>query len=287
MVTPFDGDGKLDLKVAAQLAQWLVANGHDGLVIAGTTGEAPTLTHEEQAELIAAVVDAVDVPVVAGAGSNDTRSAVKNTAAAAGAGAAAILSVSPYYNRPSQAGIKAHFKAVAQSTDLPVVLYDVPARTGRKVEIDTILELAHDVANIVALKDAAANPAETAVMMSQAPADFELYSGDDGLTLAFMALGACGTIGVATHWTGAEQQAMFAAFERGDVAEARRINAALQLSYAFITSPATPSPQPTKAMMRVLGIPVGYPRPPMDQEPADLEQAARAVLATTSLANAG
>ena len=148
MVTPFREDGSLDLDAAASLAQWLVDNGSDGLVVAGTTGESPTLTHDEQIELIGAVASAVDVPVVAGAGSNDTAAAVELTERAGEAGARGILSVAPYYNRPSQAGLAKHFRTVAAATDLPVLIYDIPVRTGRKVDTATLLELAHGVANV-------------------------------------------------------------------------------------------------------------------------------------------
>lgn len=279
MITPFDDDGGLSLDVAADLARWLVEHGNEGLVIAGTTGESATLTHDEQIELIATVVDAVDVPVVAGAGSNDTRAAVELTERATAAGAAGILSVCPYYNRPSQAGLSEHFRAVAAATDLPVVLYDIPVRTGRKIEMDTLLELAHDVPNIVGLKDAAGDPAATAAFLGQAPEGFEVYSGDDSLTLPLLAIGAVGVIGVATHWAGVEHVAMLDAVECGDLAEARRINALLQESFAFETSAATPNPIPAKAMMRVLGLAVGVGRPPMHIVPPGLEAAARAVAA--------
>jgi len=223
------------------------------------------------------------VPVIAGTGSNDTRSAILNTGRATEAGATGILVVTPYYNRPSQAGLLSHFKAVAGATDLPVMLYDIPGRTGRKIETDTLLELAFDVDNIVAVKDAAGDPGETAVLISQAPDDFEVYSGDDGLTLPLLAVGAVGCVGVATHWTGAEHQALMAAIDKGDLGEARRINASLLPSFAFETSNDAPNPIPTKAMMRVIGIPVGYGRPPMDVEPDGLETVARAVLAGTQL----
>ena len=281
MVTPFGENGELDLDVAVELARWLVDHGNDGLVISGTTGESPTITADEQIELIAAVAGAVDVPVVAGTGSNDTRSAVSNTERASAAGASGILVVTPYYNRPSQAGLLAHFKAVAAATDLPVMLYDIPVRTGRKIDTDTLLELAHDVDNIVALKDAAGDLAATAMLISGAPEDFEVYSGDDSLTLPLMAVGAVGCVGVATHWTGLEHQDLMAAVEKGDLEAAREINASLLTSFAFESTPDAPNPIPTKAMMRVLGIPVGRGRAPMHIEPPGLEEAARTVAART------
>ena len=279
MITPFDKDGALDLDVAAQLANWLVDHGNDGLVIAGTTGESATLTHDEQIELIRTVAGAVDVPVIAGTGSNDTAAAIDLTERATAAGADGILVVTPYYNRPSQAGLLGHFTAVAGATDLPVVVYDIPVRTGRKIETDILLELAHDVDNIVGLKDAAGNPAETAVFISEAPEDFDVYSGDDNLSLPFISVGASGVIGVATHWTGAEHQDMFAAIDKGDLAAATAINQSLLQSFAFETGLEAPNPIPTKAMMRVMGLPGGPTRPPMGPEPDWVEIEAKAVLA--------
>jgi 4-hydroxy-tetrahydrodipicolinate synthase len=279
MITPFDDRGRLDLDGAAKLASWLVDQGNDGLVVAGTTGESPTLTHDEQIELIRTVCQAVSVPVLAGAGSNDTRAAVDLTERATEAGATGILSVAPYYNRPSQEGLALHFRAIAAATDLPVVLYDIPVRTGRKVDTSTLLSLAHEVPNIVGVKDAAANPAETAALVAQAPDDFEVYSGDDVLTLPLLAVGAVGVIGVATHWAAAETRDMIRAFLAGDVARARAINQRLLPSYAFETGDRHPNPIPTKAMMKVLGLPGGDCRPPMGPEPDDLQQRARRILA--------
>lgn len=283
MVTPFREDGSLDLDAAAQLAQWLAENGNDGLVIAGTTGEAPTLTHDEQISLVGSVASAVDIPVVAGTGSNDTAAAVELTERATEAGADGILSVAPYYNRPPQAGLAKHFRAVAAATDLPVVIYDIPVRTGRKVDTSTLLELALGVENIVGLKDAAGDPAETARLIARAPGDFEVYSGDDSLNLALLAVGAVGFISVAAHWSGAEHSAMLSAFEGGDVAAARRINAGLIPSYEYETGLAAPNPIPTKVMMRLIGLPVGRCRPPLDVEPEGLAEVAAEVLAGTRL----
>lgn len=281
MVTPFGDDGSLDLEAAARLAAWLVDHGTDGLVIAGTTGESATLSHDEQIDLVAAVAETVDVPVIAGAGSNDTRAAVELTERATAAGATGILTVTPYYNRPSQAGLLGHFRAVAEATSLPVMVYDIPARTGRKIETDTLLELAHEVPNIVGLKDAAGDPAETALFLSEAPDDFEVYSGDDSLTLPLLAIGAVGLVGVATHWTGLEHQELVTAVEQGDLATARKVNADLQASFAFESSLAAPNPIPAKVMMNLLGLHVGPCRPPMDTIPEGLEGMARNVVAST------
>ncbi len=283
MVTPFADDGSLDLETAASLAQWLVDNGSNGLVVAGTTGEAPTLTHDEQIDLISTVASVVDAPVVAGAGSNDTVAAVELTERAQEAGADGILSVAPYYNRPSQAGLAKHFTTVAAATDLPMLIYDIPVRTGRKVDTATLLELAYGVDNIVGIKDAAGDPAETAALIAQAPEGFEVYSGDDSLTLPLLAVEAVGVIGVATHWAGAEHADMIAAFERGDVGTAAKINASLIPSFDYETGLTAPNPIPAKAMMRLIGLPVGRCRPPLDVEPEGLAEAAAEVLAGTRL----
>ena len=283
MVTPFSDTGALDLDGAAELARWLVSCGNEGLVVAGTTGESPTLSHAEQIDLIAAVTDAVDVPILAGAGSNDTAAAVELTERATAAGAAGILSVAPYYNRPPQAGLYDHFRAVAAATHLPMIIYDIPVRTGRKVDTATLLSLAHDADNMAGIKDAAGDPAETGRLIAAAPEGFEVYSGDDALTLPLLAVGAVGVIGVATHWTAAEHVALFEAWERGDTAAARATNAALGPSFDYETGVVAPNPIPTKALLRVLGRPAGRCRPPMDAEPVGLADDARAVLATTRL----
>jgi 4-hydroxy-tetrahydrodipicolinate synthase len=278
MVTPFDERGDLDLDAAVELANWLVENGSDGLVLAGTTGESPTLTESEELVLFRTVRDAVSVPVVAGAGSNSTASAVEQTRRASETGVDAILSVAPYYNRPSQAGLDAHFRAVAAATDLPVILYDIPGRTGRKISTETILGLAHDVPNIVGLKDAAGDPGETARVIAGAPSGFEVYSGDDPLTLPLLALGAVGVISVASHWVGRQMGEMIEAFEKGDLVTARRINAGLIASYDYETGDDAPNPIPTKTLLRVLGLKVGDCRPPMGPAPEGLADRARRVL---------
>ncbi len=280
MVTPFNSNGMLDLDAAQSLARWLVAQGNEGLVVAGTTGEAPTLTHEEQIDLVSAVAEAVDVPVIAGAGSNDRKAATQLTKQVTDAGASAVLTVTPYYNRPSQAGIKQHFLAVANSTDLPIIIYDIPVRTGRKVETQILLEVAYEAQNVVGLKDAAGDPAETAQLIAQAPSGFEVYSGDDSMTLPLLSVGAVGVIGVATHWTAAEHRNMFDAWQRGDIAEAQQTNRDLLASYDYESRPDAPNPTPTKLLLRMLGQPVGSCRPPLDHEPSYLRAHAQAVLAT-------
>ncbi|WP_434627993.1 4-hydroxy-tetrahydrodipicolinate synthase [Chromobacterium sp. CV08] len=283
MVTPFDGDGRLNLDMACSLARRLADDGSDGLVLAATTGEAPALADDERFELIRAVSEAVTIPVLAGTGSNDTRHALAMTARAEAAGAAGVLLVSPYYNRPPQAGIEAHFRALAAATRLPVMLYDVPGRTGRRVAHDVLLRLFREVDNIVAFKDATGDVAAAARLVAEAGAHFELYSGDDALTLPLLAVGAVGVVGTSTHWTGPEFAAMIAAFETGDVARARAINAALQASFAFSNTDESVYSMSVKAMLRSQGLAVGECRLPLPTAPAGVETRAaetwRALLA--------
>ncbi len=277
MVTPFDDNGDLDTDRAQNLAKYLVANGNDGIVVAGTTGESPTISYEEQRELTLAVREAIPGhTLVAGAGSNDLRSAIKNTHMANEVGADAILAVTPYYNRPSQAGLEAHFRASAAETDLPVMLYDIPIRTGRKVSKEVLLSLA-EVDNIVAVKDAAGDPGASAEILAET--DLQYYSGDDSLTLPLLAVGAVGVVGVATHWVGREMADMIAAFNDGKVGEAQRLNAVMLPSFAYETGDLAPNPVPTKALMNLLGVPVGQCRLPMGPAPDNQDDLARAVLA--------
>ena len=279
MVTPFDANGALDLDVARQLARYLQDHGNDGLVLAGTTGEAPVLTDDERLSLFAAVIETVTIPVVAGTGTNDTAHSVHLTKEAEALGVAGVLAVCPYYNRPSQAGIEAHIRAMAAASALPVMVYDIPVRTGRKINTPTLLRMFREVSNIVALKDAAGNPGETASLIANAPAELEVYSGDDGLTLPLLAAGAVGTVGVATHWTGPDHQQMFDLWAAGDTVGARLVNTRMLPSFAFETGDDAPNPLPTKAMMRHLGIPVGQARLPMGDAPAFVEERAPQVWA--------
>ena len=279
LITPFSSDGSVDLDVAQQLARRLVDEGNEGLVVCGTTGESPTLSDDEKLAMFAAVVEAVDVPVVAGTVGNNTAHSVELSLKAKSLGVHGILSLCPYYNRPSQAGIEQHLRAIAQAVELPQVIYDIPVRTGRKVSSEVLLRLAHEEKNIIGLKDAAANPAETARLIREAPADFEVYSGDDGLTLPLLSVGAVGTIGVATHWTAPDHVEMFAALEAGDLATATAVNQRMLPSFSFETGDLTPNPIPSKAMMRTLGFEVGQCRLPLGDAPEGLEDEARRVYA--------
>jgi 4-hydroxy-tetrahydrodipicolinate synthase len=277
MVTPFDPEGRVDLARAASLARWLQETGSDGLVVAATTGEATVLSDEERCELIRAVSEAVAVPVIAGTGTNDTRHSIALTRGAKGLGAAGVIAVSPYYSRPPQAGIEAHFRAIAAATPLPVMLYDVPLRTGRRVAADVLLRLFREVPNIVAFKDATADPPAAAALLAALPGRCELYSGDDACTLPLLAVGAVGLVGTTTHWTGRHFSRLVAAFSRGDVAGARAINAQLQPSFAFVNSDECVFPMAIKAMLRVLGQDAGECRLPLPPIPADMPAKARRV----------
>lgn len=277
MVTPFADDGAVDLAGCAALASWLVEQGNDALVLTGTTGEASVLTDEEQIAVWRAVREAVDVPLIAGSGTNDTAHAAGLTAEAKGAGMDAVLVVTPYYIRPPQTGIEAHFRALAAAADLPVIVYDIPVRTGRKISTEVLLRLAHEVPNVVALKDAAGDPAETASFIAQAPEGFEVYSGDDALTLPLLAVGAVGVISVASHWAARPMGEMIAAYEKGDIELARRLNARLIPSYDYETGDLNPNPIPTKALLRAIGQPAGPCRLPLGDAPEGLEARGKAV----------
>ena len=278
MITPFNSDGSLDVQGACDLAQWLAEQGNNALVLAGTTGESPTITQDEQIQLVEAVVQAVDIPVIAGAGSNDTRSAITNTQRCEQAGAKGILSVTPYYNRPSQAGLYEHYLRISDCTELPIMLYDIPIRTGRKLESETMLRLAEETENIVAVKDAAGDIEATAELVAQAPDGFEVYSGEDALTLQLLAVGAVGTVSVASHWTTPETVSLMESFFSGDLDKAKQINQQLIPSYDFESGDLNPNPIPTKAMMKVLGLPGGDCRLPMGPEPEGLQEKARDIL---------
>ena len=278
MVTPFDAKGALDLDGARDLARHLANQGSDGLVVAGTTGEAPVLTDDERLSLIAAVAEAVTVPVLAGTTTNDTEHSLGLTRQAAALGAAGVLAVTPYYNRPSQAGLAAHFGAIADATELPVVLYDIPVRTGRKIAAETVLELVGRQSNVVAVKEASGDLASAAWLLAEAPSSFELYSGDDVLTLPLMSIGAVGVISVASHWIGLEMAAMLEAFVAGEVERATDLNRRLLSSYRFEGSDRWPNPLPSKAILRAQGHPVGQCRLPMGPADAELEAAAAALL---------
>lgn len=280
MVTPFTEDGSLDLDGAAALARHLQDHGSDGLVVAGTTGEGPVLTDPERIDLFRAVIEVANVPVIATSGTNDTAHSVAMTKAAASAGADGVLVVTPYYNRPSAAGLAAHFRAVAGASDLPVVLYDIPVRSGRRIGPDLTIALARQERTIVAVKDATGDVAAAARVVAETPKEFEVYAGDDSLALPFAAVGAVGVISVASHWAGSVMGAMLDAHRRGEVALAAEYNRALLDSYSFESSDEFPNPVPAKAACRALGLRVGQCRLPNAPADSSLDEQARRVVAT-------
>jgi 4-hydroxy-tetrahydrodipicolinate synthase len=280
MVTPFGDDGALDLPAAVELARWLASHGSDGLVLSGSTGESSVLNDEEKVDLWRAVAEAVTIPVIAGTGSNDTAHSVAITKRATECGVDGVLVVTPYYNRPSQAGLFEHFRAVAEAAgDLPVMLYDIPIRAGRRIDTTTMLRLARDVPAIVGLKDAAGDPPTTAHLAAQVPPGFEIYSGDDVMTLPLMSVGAVGVISVAAHWVGPQLRKVVDAFLAGDLATAIAGNAELLDSFDFESSPEFPNPLPAKAMLRALGLRVGQCRLPMGPSTPELDAQAQKIMA--------
>lgn len=274
MVTPFDGEGKVDLKEAANLANWLVDHGSDGLVVTGSTGEASTLTEDEKVDLWRTIAAEVGdrAKVIAGTGTYDTAHSIHLTHKAEKAGVHAVLVVTPYYNRPPQSGLLAHFTAIANSTDLPVILYDIPIRSSRKIEHDTIMELAQ-VKNIVAVKDACGDAQGAARLVADAPVGFQVYSGNDGDTLPWLSVGAVGVIAVASHVAGPQMAQMIQLFHSADSAAARKIH--LSLMPVFDAMSITTNPIPVKACLELMGFDVGSPRLPLvpatDDEKAQLK----------------
>jgi 4-hydroxy-tetrahydrodipicolinate synthase len=270
MVTPLRSDGAVDLDAAAALADYLVAEqGNDGLVVNGTGGEAPTTSDAEKADLVRVVADAVGsrAQIVAGVGTFDTVHSLHLADQAAKAGATALLVVTPYYSKPPQAGLLAHFRAIADATDLPVMLYDIPSRAGIPIQTETIIALAgHE--RIVAVKDAKGDLAASSRVMTET--DLAYYAGDDALTLPLLAVGGVGIVGTSTHFCGAQTKAMISAYERGEVDEAARLHRQLLPIYTGIFR--TQGTILVKAGLALRGRPVGSVRPPL--VPAtDAEQA--------------
>ena len=262
MVTPFDRNGNVDYNQVMELATYLADNGSDGIVVAGTTGESPTLTYEEEAELLSCVKSAVGdtVKVIAGAGSNCTKTAVECSKRVSKLGADAILQVVPYYNKPSQAGMIEHFSSVAKSVDLPILLYNIPSRTGVNMLPSTVAELAkYD--NIVALKQSNGDLDLITELKSQLPDDFALYSGDDSLTLPMMSLGVHGVVSVASHLVGKEIKSMIRNYKTGEPHAA--LNMHLKLYPLFKKIFMAPNPVPIKHILSKMGMINPYVRRPL------------------------
>ena len=268
MVTPFDAEGRVDVAQAQRLATQLLDNGSDGIVVVGTTGESPTLTHDEKLAMFEAVVAAAKGrgAVIAGTGSNDTAATVALTREAEQIGCDGVLLISPYYNKPNQEGLYQHFRTVAESTRLPVILYNHPPRTGVAIAPETLARLVQ-VSNIVGLKDSSASLDVASDFRKVTPESFLLYSGNDSLPLPMIAIGGYGVISVATHVVGNEVHAMVDATLRGDWEEARRIH--FRLWELFNGLFMAPSPAPVKEALSMTGLPVGGVRLPLVELTAD------------------
>jgi 4-hydroxy-tetrahydrodipicolinate synthase len=263
MVSPMHADRTLDLDGAQSLAAHLVDHGSDGVVVCGTTGESPTIGHDETLSMFRAVVEAVGdrARVLAGVGKNDTAATVALAREAARTGVDALLVVNPYYNRPSQRGLAYHFAAVAQATDLPVLLYNIPGRTAVEVAPETLLHLAESQPTITGVKDAVGNLERTAWLAARKPDGFEILSGDDAATLPMLAVGGSGVVSVASHLVGEKMAEMIDVFPR-DPARARAIHLHLLPLFTGLLQLDT-SPGPVKTALRLLGLPAGPLRPPL------------------------
>ena len=263
MVTPFDKNREVDYDKAGELAVYLVENGTDTVLVAGTTGESPTLTHDEELELLSTVKRAVKgkAKVIIGAGSNCTKTAIEASKAAEKEGADAILSVVPYYNKPSQAGMIAHFSAIAESVKLPIILYNIPSRTGVNMSVETVAHLANKYSNIVSLKQSFGDMDVISELKLACPEDFTIYSGDDSLTLPMLSLGAEGVISVASHLYGNEIKSMMHNFKSGQLHAAKNMHEKLYSVFKKLFM--APNPCPTKAALSRLGLINDYVRLPL------------------------
>lgn len=262
MVTPFDIKGNVDFTKTATLIDYLIKNGSDSLVISGTTGESPTLSTEEKVALFEYTVKAVNkrVPVIAGTGSNNTYASINLTKKAEQAGVDAIMLVAPYYNKPNQEGLYQHFKAVAESTTLPVMIYNVPGRTVTNILPETVIRLS-EIPNIVAVKEASGDLNAMTKIIANTADDFELYCGDDGITLPVLSIGGAGVISVASHIIGNEMQEMINYFISGELDKAAKLHQ--QLLPVMEGLFMTPSPAPVKTALQIKGINVGSVRLPL------------------------
>ncbi|HEX9977703.1 MAG TPA: 4-hydroxy-tetrahydrodipicolinate synthase [Acidimicrobiia bacterium] len=278
MITPFDSDGAVDHGTVWDLANHIVDTGSDGIVVGGTTGESPTLDEDEKVAIFRAVVEAVGkrAVVIAGTGTYDTAESIHLTERAVDAGVNGVMAVTPYYSRPSQQGLLEHFTAIAEASAVPVLLYNIPSRTGRLIEVDTLARLsAHP--RIVAVKDAVGDLAFTTRTRLACPEPFAIYSGDDILTLPMMAVGGVGVVSVASHLAGEQVRVMIDAAAAGNWDEARRLH--LGLAPLFSALFVEPNPMPVKAALDALWRPVGRPRLPLVPASADTVNAVKEALA--------
>lgn len=283
MITPFKEDGSVNYKVAEQLAAHLAEQGTDALVVCGTTGESPTLSWDEEYQLFQVVQKAVagKALVLAGTGSNSTEEAIAATQKAAKIGVYGSLQVVPYYNKPPQAGLYQHFKAIALACpDLPLLLYNIPGRTGQNLQPETIARLA-EVDNIVGIKESSGDLNQVSEIRRLTPTEFKIYSGDDSLTMPLLAVGGCGVVSVASHLVGKHLQQMIQAFEQGQVQVATKIH--LQLFPLFKALFITANPIPIKVALNLQGWNVGSTRPPLYEDQDWVSQRLKPVLAELAL----
>ncbi len=279
MITPFDDRGGVNLDEAKRLARWLVSRGNDGLVIGGSTGEGMTLDATERIALVSAVKAAVgdSAIVIANAGTNDTRSSVSGAKEAMAAGADALLAVVPYYNKPTQSGMIAHFGAMADAVPLPIVIYNIPGRTAANMLPETLLELARKHRNVAGVKESSGDLKQIATIVRDRAPGFIVWSGDDHLFLPCLALGADGIVGVASHLCSPQYRELFDAFRAGDVARAAQVHAellALMDGLFLVTNPIA-----VKWAMRRAGFNVGECRLPLDGMPAGLAERLEPIIA--------
>lgn len=282
MVSPFAPDGSLDLNRARELARHLVENASTGLVVAGTTGESPTLSHDEKLQLFKAVKEAVDVPVIANVGSNNTRTSVELAREAAELGVDALLAVVPYYNKPSQEGLFQHFKAIAEVTPLPLVLYNLPGRTSRNMEAATTARLS-EIPNIIATKESSGDPTQWARTKMLAKDDFLLISGNDSDTLPMLALGAVGVVSVISHIAGKQMKQMMDAFWSGDLKMALDIHCRLLPVVDALFPPSSSNPIPLKAALKLQGFDCGGLRLPLVEANEAETEAVRVAMTNADL----
>lgn len=274
MVTPFDRKGNVDFEATTRLVEYLINNGTEGLVVCGTTGESPTLTTEEKLAMFKHVVSVVNkrVPVIAGTGTNNTKASIDMTEQAEVIGVDGIMAVAPYYNKPSQEGLYEHYKAIAESTSLPVMIYNIPGRSSVNIQPKTIIRLA-EIENITSVKEASGNLDAFTEIIANTPDDFILYSGDDGLTLPALSIGAVGVISVASHVIGNEMSKMVNLFKEGHLKEAASMHQ--KLLPVMRTLFIAPSPAPVKAALQMKGLDVGsvrLPIIPLSKEERELVQ---------------
>ncbi len=284
MVTPFDDELAVDYGKVAALAERLVEQGSDGLLVSGSTGESPTLTRDEKIELYRTVKRTVGdkTKVIAGTGSSSTAEVIELTRAAEDVGIDAALVVCPAYNKPPQEGLYRHFKAVAEATKLPVIMYNIPGRTGRNIDAKTILRLA-EIENIVANKESSGDFDQMTEISAQAPDGFVLYSGDDWATLPALAIGAVGVVSVVSHVAGPQISQMVRAFHNGDTHQARRLHWRLWELFQVLFIPTSVNPAPVKAALRLAGFDPGGLRPPLVPTTPEEDEQIRRVMQEAGL----